>query len=162
MTTITGISTRNNLKSGFQNSVRRWRKNMVLVTSIWLEPPTTRTKQIRLQLHGPLDLNFVLIIVSSDIWFEENYTKAELLELVRSNKPKPKYQATHIATSHGHLVYFTPPYHPELQPIELICAHVKNEVANDPASSMQELRLKIDAAFDTIKSDQCILTHSKG
>ncbi|POM64199.1 Hypothetical protein PHPALM_20300 [Phytophthora palmivora] len=78
------------------------------------------------------------------------------LKLVRANKPTPKYQATHITTSHGHLVYFTPPYHPELQPIELIWAHVKNQVANDPASSMQELRLKIDAAFDTIKSDTWI------
>ncbi|KAG6955332.1 hypothetical protein JG688_00011924, partial [Phytophthora aleatoria] len=52
-----------------------------------------------------------------------------------------------------HLVYFTPPYHPELQLIELIWAHVKTQVANDPASSMPELRAKIDAAFDAVISD---------
>ncbi|KAG6948105.1 hypothetical protein JG688_00015244, partial [Phytophthora aleatoria] len=69
---------------------------------------------------------------------------------------KPVYQATKIATAYHHLVYFTHPYHPELQPIELIWAHVKNQAADDPVSSMPELRAKIDAAFDTVVSDSWI------
>ncbi|KAG2901481.1 hypothetical protein PC117_g21730 [Phytophthora cactorum] len=50
----------------------------------------------------------------------------------------------------------TPLYHPELQPVELIWAHAKNQVADDPASSMPELKAKIDAEFDTVVSDTWI------
>ena len=73
--------------------------------------------------------------------------------LVRANKPKPVYRATEIATEYGHLLYFTPPYHPELQPIELIQAHIKGRIAEDPATSMAELRTKIEAGFDSLVSD---------
>ncbi|KAG3210081.1 hypothetical protein PC129_g18922 [Phytophthora cactorum] len=94
--------------------------------------------------------------VHEKIWNDPSYTKAELLLLVRANKPKPVYQATKIATAYDHLVYFTPLYHPELQPVELIWAHAKNQVADDPASSMPELKAKIDAEFDTVVSDTWI------
>ncbi|EEY54999.1 uncharacterized protein PITG_08583 [Phytophthora infestans T30-4] len=73
--------------------------------------------------------------------------------LVRANKSKPIYRATEIAASHTHLVYYTPPYHPELQPIELIWANIKVGIADDPASDMAELRSKIDAGFASVVSD---------
>ncbi|KAG6947152.1 hypothetical protein JG687_00016294, partial [Phytophthora cactorum] len=108
--------------------------------------PTTRTRNADIQEW----------LVSEEIWNDPSYTKAELLLLVRANKPKPVYQATKIATAYDHLVYFTPLYHPELQPVELIWAHAKNQVADDPASSMPELKAKIDAEFDTVVSDTWI------
>lgn len=76
----------------------------------------------------------------------------ELLMLVKANKPPIIYRATQIATEHGHCVYFTPPYHPELQPIELIWAQIKNKIANDPASKMEELERKIRAAVTQVDS----------
>ncbi|KAG6945349.1 hypothetical protein JG688_00016594 [Phytophthora aleatoria] len=72
---------------------------------------------------------------------------------VRANKPKPIYRATEIATSYQHLVYYTPPYHPELQPIELIWANIKGGIADDSASNMAELRVKIDEVFESLDSD---------
>jgi hypothetical protein len=73
--------------------------------------------------------------------------------LVRANKPKAIYRATEIATAHGHLLYYTPPYHPELQPIELIWVNIKGHVAEEPADNMAELRLRIEAGFNRLTSD---------
>ncbi|CAG8668325.1 2517_t:CDS:1, partial [Paraglomus brasilianum] len=51
--------------------------------------------------------------------------KAELLELVRQNKEKVPFACVEIAKQHGHRLFFTPPYHCELQPIEGVWAVVK-------------------------------------
>jgi hypothetical protein len=53
-------------------------------------------------------------------------------------------------------VYFTPPYHPELQPIELIWAQIKGKIADDPTSDMVELRLKIEEGFVSLTSNTWI------
>ncbi|EEY59561.1 uncharacterized protein PITG_12133 [Phytophthora infestans T30-4] len=88
----------------------------------------------------------------NEIWYDTSYTKAELMMLVRANKPKPIYRVTEIARPFGHLVYFTPPYHPELQPIELIWANIKGQIANNPASNMDELKNKINDGFASLTS----------
>eukprot|EP00644_Phytophthora_capsici_P002669 jgi/Phyca11/105545/e_gw1.11.658.1 len=72
--------------------------------------------------------------------------------LVRANKPKPIYRVNEIARLFGHFVYFTPPYHPELQPIELIWANIKGHIANNPASTMDELKTKINDGFASLTS----------
>ncbi|KAG6968309.1 hypothetical protein JG688_00005870 [Phytophthora aleatoria] len=71
-----------------------------------------------------------------EIWYDTSNTKAELMMVVRANKPKPIYRATEIASSYQHFVYYTPPYHPELQPIELIWDNIKDGIADVPASNM--------------------------
>ncbi|KAG3246444.1 hypothetical protein PI124_g8852 [Phytophthora idaei] len=116
-----------------------------------MDSATTNTKLTQHQPRG--------LVVLLEIWYDPSNTKAELLLLVRANKPKPVYQATKLATAYDHLVYFTPPYHPELQQFELIWAHVKNQIADYPVSSMPELKAKIDAAFDTAVSDTWINAH---
>ena len=56
--------------------------------------------------------------------------KAELYELVKRNKPRQKkYEIDRIAREHGHTVVRLPPYHCDLNPIELIWANIKNHVA---------------------------------
>ena len=35
----------------------------------------------------------------------------------------------HAAAMYGHQVLFTPPYQSDLEPIELVCARAKNEIA---------------------------------
>jgi hypothetical protein len=37
---------------------------------------------------------FDLFLCYLEIWYDEAYTKAELMMLVRANKPKPIYRAT--------------------------------------------------------------------
>lgn len=75
---------------------------------------------------------------------------------MKENKPVPSYCATEIATQFGHLVYFTPPYHPELQPIELIWAQVKNGIAASPATTMKELGDKLTCGFAKVTSSYWI------
>ena len=50
-----------------------------------------------------------------------------------------------IAERHGHRILFTPPYHPELQPIERVWAIVKNPIARQPARTMAELGSRLRA-----------------
>ncbi|OQR86056.1 hypothetical protein ACHHYP_20516 [Achlya hypogyna] len=73
--------------------------------------------------------------------------KAELLELARLHREPPRYTCTEIAKGWGHRILFTPPYHPELQPIEVIWAVGKNWNAQSPATTMRELGEKIEFAF---------------
>jgi hypothetical protein len=74
---------------------------------------------------------------------------AELMSLIKQNKPPPKYVSVDIATKHGHTIIFTPPYHPELQEIEVIWAVGKNWCKANPAQSFAELRTNAEFAFKT-------------
>jgi len=70
-------------------------------------------------------------------WLEQNKVycrddclKAELIELLDKITPEPIYAIDEIAKSFGHKILRTPPYHPELQPIETCWGVVKNHIAN--------------------------------
>jgi transposase len=66
--------------------------------------------------------------------------KAELYELVKDHKAEVvRYHATEIAEKFGHTVSYTPPYHPELQPMELVWAQLKNPIAASVRMTMAEL-----------------------
>ena len=87
--------------------------------------------------------------------------KAQLLSLIRENKPRVIYATQVIATERGHRVLFTPPYHPELQPIELIWGAGKNKIAQNPASTMADLGEKLVVAFDGITSKSWVGAYRK-
>ncbi|KUF87860.1 Choline transporter protein [Phytophthora nicotianae] len=55
-----------------------------------------------------------------------------LIELAELYRPPKRYQVTEIATKYDYLVFFTPPYHPTLQLIELIWGIVKGRIARTP------------------------------
>ena len=55
--------------------------------------------------------------------------KKELYDLVRKHRPEPKYVADEMANSQGFLALRLPVAHCELNPIELIWAQIKREVA---------------------------------
>jgi hypothetical protein len=78
--------------------------------------------------------------------------KTELLAMCEPWKqvlPK-KYIAHEIARKAGHETHITPPYHLELQPIERVWCHVKNEIAGNPCSTMKELIERIENNFKTV------------
>lgn len=55
-----------------------------------------------------------------------NSLKAELLQLVKENKPATmRYEIDELALEHGHTIIRTPPYHCQYNAIELIWAQVK-------------------------------------
>ncbi|OWZ00954.1 hypothetical protein PHMEG_00027754 [Phytophthora megakarya] len=54
------------------------------------------------------------------LYYDSKSVKAQLMELICAHKSPPFYMAIALATMYGHHVTYTPPYHPKLQPIELI------------------------------------------
>jgi transposase len=87
-----------------------------------------------------------------EIYYEANYTKKQLLALAETQRQSPLYTAVEIARTCRHEVIYTPPYHPELQPIELAWAMVKNWIAKNPALSMEELGQKIGHRLNSFTS----------
>ena len=68
-------------------------------------------------------------LTSAGIDILENSTKAELYELVKQNKANISFKCVKIAREHGHNLFYTPPYHCELQPIKGVWSTVKGEIA---------------------------------
>lgn len=69
---------------------------------------------------------------SNRIPFDDSMLKVQLLQLISLHKPRNKeYVIDSLLQQHGHTVLRLPPYHPELNPIELIWAEVKNWVATN-------------------------------
>lgn len=67
---------------------------------------------------------------SRNIPCTDDMYKAELYNLINLNKPLyEEYYFDSILQEYGHSVVRLPPYHPELNPMELIWARVKNDVA---------------------------------
>ena len=74
------------------------------------------------------------------ISFDEDARKPALVKIVAAyRKAKAHYACVDIARKYGLSVLFTPPYHPELQPIEKIWAVIKNRIAGEPARKMAAL-----------------------
>lgn len=96
-------------------------------------------------------------------WLEKNNIplprdclKAEMVELLNKIAPAPTYAIDEIAESCGHQVLRTPPYHPELQPIETCWAVVKNTVARKCDFTMANLMVQIEQAFDEVTQKTCM------
>ncbi|XP_037518103.1 uncharacterized protein LOC119394874 [Rhipicephalus sanguineus] len=68
---------------------------------------------------------------SKSIPFSDDYLKSELLQLVKQNKHMfLAYQIDTLASAAGHEIVRLPPYHCELNPIELVWSQVKGYVAS--------------------------------
>ena len=66
--------------------------------------------------------------------------KAELIEiLLNQGRPQPTYILDEIAIEQGHEVLRTPPYPPELQPIETCWGIVRNEIVRNCDFTMVNL-----------------------
>jgi transposase len=81
--------------------------------------------------------------------------KPELIEILAKIAPEPTYVIDEIARENGHKVIRTPPYHPELQPIEICWGVLKNEVARNCNFTMENLELQLQNAFKKVTSETC-------
>ena len=90
-----------------------------------------------------------------DHYLYEVKLKAELVEILIKVGPQPTYVLDEIASEQGHEVLRTPPYHPELQPIEICWGIVKNEIARNCDFTMANLILQLESAFDKVTSETC-------
>ena len=75
--------------------------------------------------------------------------------MVRKMAPEPTYAIDVIARQHGHEVIRTPPYHPELQPIEMCWGILKNEVARHCDFTLDHLKFQLEHAFEKITATTC-------
>ena len=105
-------------------------------TTSWLKPAI----QEWLSVHG--------------IQWEASMLKDELLSLVKSLHVQKQYVCVKIAANFGHRVLITPPYHPELQSIEIIWGVVKNAIASSPPRSMAAMVDQLWDHFDNLISSK--------
>jgi transposase len=95
-------------------------------------------------------------------WLEKNKIycrtdclKPELVEILKKIAPEPSYAIDEIARSKGHEVIRTPPYHPELQPIETCWGVVKNHIARHSDFTMQNLMQQLEVGFEKVTGKTC-------
>ena len=81
--------------------------------------------------------------------------KAALVEMLDKLAPPPLYALDELAAAQGHAILRTPPYHPELQPIETCWAVVKNQVARNGKFTMAHLLEQLDDAFESVTEETC-------
>lgn len=86
---------------------------------------------------------------------KDDCLKIELVEILKKFAPEPTYAIDMIANEYGHTVIRTPPYHPELQPIEICWGILKNEIARNCDFTMDNLMLQLENAFRKITAKTC-------
>ena len=94
-------------------------------------------------------------IESNDIPCRDDCLKVGLVAILRKIAPNPTYVLDEIARRSGHEVIRTPPYHPELQPIEICWGVVKNQIARNCNFTMENLYKQLEKAFDKVTSSTC-------
>lgn len=87
--------------------------------------------------------------------WREDMLKSELMELCARFAPVPEYQLDILAAEHEMSILRTPPYHPELQPIETCWAVVKNYMADNCDFTMKGLRERLPMGFAKVTSRTC-------
>lgn len=86
---------------------------------------------------------------------KEDCLKAELVDVLTKVGPQPTYTLDEIANEKGHEILRTPPYHPELQPIETCWGILKNEIARNCDFTMDNLIKQLESAFGKINDKTC-------
>jgi transposase len=87
--------------------------------------------------------------------WHEDMLKSELLEKCIRWSPRPEYRLDRLAATKGITIVRTPPYHPELQPIETCWAIVKNYMADNCDFTMKGLRERLPEAFLKVTGETC-------
>ena len=87
--------------------------------------------------------------------WREDMLKSELLEICSRLASAPEYQLDLLAVEHEMSILRTPPYHPELQPIETCWAVVKNYMADNCDFTMTGLRRRLPEAFAMVTPHTC-------
>lgn len=97
-------------------------------------------------------------LTKNNIRFDQNMLKVELLSLVKQHKPKyDQYVVDNLAKSKSKTVLRLPPYHCELNPIELIWAQVKGEVArNNTTFKLKDVQNLLHAAIQNVTKENWV------
>lgn len=85
--------------------------------------------------------------VDAPLTYDETQSKTVLYEIFLPHKEAKRYATQEIAKKHQHHLFFTPPYHPELQPIEKIWGVVKNAISKRTFQNIAELEMAVEQVF---------------
>ncbi|XP_072400960.1 uncharacterized protein [Diabrotica undecimpunctata] len=93
---------------------------------------------------------------SKNIDFDEDMLKVELLQLVAPRKAEyNKYVIDELAKAQNKTVLRLPPYHCELNPIELIWADAKNFIAaNNKTFKFADVKILLNDALNNITQEK--------
>ena len=94
-------------------------------------------------------------LIENQIPCEKNSLKAELVAVLNKIVPLPIYEVDELAKKKGHEILRTPPYHPELQPIELCWGVVKNHIARNCDFTLSNLKLQLEEGFSKVDASIC-------
>ena len=89
------------------------------------------------------------------VYCRDDCLKPELVEVLVKMAPEPIYAVDEIAAAYDHKVLRTPPYHPELQPIETCWGVVKNHMARYCDFTMANLAKQLENGFNIVSSKTC-------
>lgn len=92
---------------------------------------------------------------NNKIHCKDDCLKVELVEILKKIAPEPTYAIDVIAQECGHEIVRTPPYHPELQPIEICWGILKNEVARNCDFTIDNLILQLNNSFEKVTAKTC-------
>lgn len=95
-------------------------------------------------------------LIDNGIPFTPCMFKPQLYELIKLNKPKSKkYVFDALLQNQGHFVLRLPPYHPDLNPIELIWAQLKNWVAaHNTTFKMEDIIKLCEQKLESIGNEE--------
>ena len=90
----------------------------------------------------------------NSVQFQEDMRKAELLELARPLRQRKQFVLDQIAAEHGHQVVRLPPYHCDLNPIELVWSNLKSYVRQRNTSGrLQDIQQLLEDSLAQMKPD---------
>jgi transposase len=94
-------------------------------------------------------------LTQNKISYQPDLLKVELASIINCLNLEPIYILDEIAKAHGHKIIRTPPYHPELQPIELCWGVVKNHIARNCDFTLATLKQQLEIGFTKVKPSTC-------
>jgi len=92
---------------------------------------------------------------NNEIPWTKDMLKSELFDLGSRFAAKPEFLIDQIAGKEGHSILRTPPYHPELQPIETCWAIIKNPVAQYNDFTMKKVWSLLEEGFAKVTNKTC-------
>jgi len=95
-------------------------------------------------------------LMENNIPCDQDCLKAELIDILKKIAPTPLYEVDEIAKKHGHEIVRTPPYHPELQPIEMCWGVVKNHIARNCDFTLSNLKAQLEEGFTIVTPAICL------
>ncbi len=92
---------------------------------------------------------------NNEIPWSKDMLKSELFDLCSRFAVKPEFLIDRIVRKEGHSILRTPPYHPELQPIETCWAVVKNYVGQHNDCTMKKVLILLEEGFAKVTNKTC-------